>query len=291
MPLARRTLALALTLTRGIGGRTLVKALTRHELLGRPMEQLLDTPAEALRAEYGMTAPTAERWRAERRQRFEEAQALEERLDRQGVSVITALDAAYPIRVEQMDADPPGVLFAYGNFALVESRTFAVLSSRNSPPAALDLIERCAEEAVLGGETLIAGHDTPEYQRAAVVPLRWGAPRIVVLDRGLFQALGEDLSEEPFRAARLWRFQFDPTTDLALSPVLPSGAYHRNSNRVRDRLIASLSARLDFVAVNEGGNMERSLRAALKAGRPVRVCDLSLRYREYRRLGAGVIKA
>lgn len=291
MPLARRTLALALTLTRGIGGKTLVRVLTRHELLSRPMEALLETPVTQLQGEYGLKLGVAERWRAEALTRLQEAQALEERLDRHGVAVVTALDAHYPDRVEQMDSDPPGVLFAYGNFGLLDARTFAVLSSRNSPPAALDAIERYAEEGVLAGETLVAGHDTPEYQRAAVVPLRWGAPRIVVLDRGLFQALGEDLTEEPFRAARLWRFQFDPHTDLALSPVLPTGTYHPNGNKVRDRLIASLSARLDFVLVNEGGNMERSARLALKAGRQVRISDLSVGYRELRKAGATVLKA
>jgi len=204
---------------------------------------------------------------------------------------MTATDAHYPVRIEALDSDPPGVLYLYGNARLLESQTFCVLSSRNSPPAALDQIEKLTEQGIMNAETLVTGHDTHEYQRSAVVPLRWGVPRIIVLDRGMFHALGEDLQEEPFRAARLWRYRFDPQTDLAVSCINPERDYHRESNKIRDRLIASLSLRLDFVWVGEGGNMERLAKQALKAGRPVRVSDLSDCYREMRALGAKVVAA
>jgi predicted Rossmann fold nucleotide-binding protein DprA/Smf involved in DNA uptake len=111
------------------------------------------------------------------------------------------------------------------------------------------------------------------------------------LDRGLFRALGEDLNQEPFRAARLWRYQFDPLTDLAISPCRPELGFAGLNNQVRDRLIASLSDRLDFVEVNPGGNMEKLARQALAAGRKVRVSDRSVAYRELERTGAERIGA
>ena len=141
------------------------------------------------------------------------------------------------------------------------------------------------------GEVVVSGHDTPEYQRSALVPLRWGAPRILCLDRGLFPALGENLTEEPFRAARLWRYQFDPKTDLVVTPFRPESNYPKKSanNKTRDRLIASLSMRLDFVEVAPGGNMEALARMAIKAGRSVRVSDRSVGYRGLIELGATLV--
>jgi len=207
------------------------------------------------------------------------------------VSMLTSVDAHYPRLIEEFDADPPGVLFLYGNKKLLEAKTFSVLSSRNTLPASLELIEKLTEEGVLNGEILVTGHDTPEYQRSAIVPLRWGAPRILCLDRGLFKVLGDDLKDEAFRAARLWRYQFDPGTDLAISPFRPDADFIGINNKIRDRLVGSLSRRLDFVQIAEGGNMLRLARQALKAGRPVRVSDRSLSYRTLRNEGASILES
>jgi DNA processing protein len=177
--------------------------------------------------------------------------------------------------VELMLDDPPGVLFVYGNLRLLDSRTFGVFASRQAGERALLQTEQLAEEGSLQGEVLVSGHTTPEYQRAAVVPLRWGAPRILVLDMGMRAALGDDLKEEPFRLARLWRYQFDPGTDLVVSTQPPDRSYHRNSNRIRDRLAAGLCARLDFPHLAPGGNMHQIALAALRSGRPVRIGEES----------------
>lgn len=289
MKLARRTLALALGLTPGVGGKTLTRVLARNDVLGREPSRFLKLSVESLREEYRLSAKAAQTWVEQGKGLVERAMDLEARLDRFGVTLVTAADAHYPARLEQIDPDPPPVLFLHGNARLLETRTFAVLSSRNTAPAGLREIERLAEEGVLAGEVLATGHDTPEYQASAVVPLRFGAPRILVLDRGLFAALGENLDQEPFRAARLWRYQFDPGTDLAVSSTPPDTPYSARGNRDRDALVAGLALRLDFVAVAEGGNMERLARRAIQAGRPARVSDLSPGYREIAAVGAEII--
>jgi predicted Rossmann fold nucleotide-binding protein DprA/Smf involved in DNA uptake len=211
---------------------------------------------------------------------------LERRLADLGVTLVTTADAHYPPLIEAMDPDPPGALFLYGNLRLLEARTFSVLSSRNARTAELDDIERKAEEGVLGGEVLVTGHDRPEYQRSAIVPLRWGAPRILCLDRGLFRVLGEDLRDEAFRAARLWRYEFDPRTDLVVSPFRPDTDFIGVNNKIRDRLVASLSQRIDFITLSPAGGMQSLLRQALKANRRVRVSDLIPEFRGYVALGA-----
>lgn len=275
-------------MTPEIGGRSVTRILARNELLGRSPEEFLKLAPETWREEYRLTAKSAVAL-ATGKSTLKATKELEEKLSGLGVALVTAVDPHYPTLVEEFDPDPPGVLFLYGNTRLMEAKTFCVLSSRKSRPTDLDLIEKLTEEGVLNSDVLVTGHDTPEYQRSAVVPLRWGSPRILCLDRGLFKVLGETLTEEAFRAARLWRYQFDPSTDMVISPFRPHADFIGVNNQVRDRLVASLSRRLDFVIVNPGGNMEKLARLALKCNRPVRISDRSIGYRQLVELGAGVI--
>lgn len=267
----QRLLSLALISTPGIGGKLLTRILTRCELLSVTPHEFLGFSPEVLVEEYGLKRSVAENWSLGREGRLEVARRLAGQMEAQGVRLVTLADASYPESVEAIDPDPPGALFMYGQHSLLEGRTFAVLSSRKSTESSLNLIEAVAEEGVLRGEVLVAGHDTPEYQRSAVVPLRWGAPRILILDQGMRKVLGPDLKEEAFRMARLWRFQFDPTTDLVVATQPPEGTYHRNSNKVRDRLVAGLSRRLDLIEASAAGNMSALGRRALTSGRSVRV--------------------
>ncbi len=287
---SRRTFALALGITPGIGHKSIVRILARNDLVGRSIREFMSLSDATLREEYRLSQKQADAWESQRSQSLDAAAALEERMDRFGVGMVTAADGHYPQLLEDMDPDPPGVLFFYGNHRIMEAKTFTVLSSRSSSPSALNLVEKLTEEGVLQGDVLVTGHDTPEYQRAAVVPLRWGSPRVLCLDRGLFDCLGEELKDEPFRAARLWRYQFDAKTDLAISLAHPEKGYVTGMNVRRDRLIAGLSRRLDFVNINPGGNMERMARMALKANRAVRISDSFLGSREWTRYGAKMLE-
>ena len=288
MSIAPRTFALHLALTSGIGGKSVTRILARNSLLGRTPSQFLALSREAWREEYRLSAKAVEHLAA-RRDVVGESLELERRLEGLGVTLVTMADAHYPAKIEQFDPDPPGVVFLYGNQRLLAASTFCVLSSRNARLGQLDLIERLTEEAVLNGQVLVTGHDRPEYQRSAVVPLRWGAPRILCLDRGLFRVLGDDLKSEAFRAARLWRYEFDPLTDLVVSPFRPEADFIGVNNQVRDRMVASLADVLNFVHISEGGNMDRIARNALKCQRTVRIADTVDFARTFRALGAEMI--
>jgi predicted Rossmann fold nucleotide-binding protein DprA/Smf involved in DNA uptake len=289
MSLSPRSFQLLLAMTPGMGGKSVTRVVARNSLLGLAPEEFLALSEECFRESYRLSAKAAHGLAAGAQDLVRQTAAIEHRLTALGVHLVTGADAHYPTLVEEMDPNPPGLLFLYGNTKLLESRTFCVLASRNSRPADLHLIERLTEEGVLASEVLVAGHDRPEYQRSAVVPLRWGSPRILCLDRGLFKVLGEDLKDEAFAAARLWRYQFDPETDLAVSPFRPEADFIGVNNKVRDRLVAALSRRLDFANIGPGGNMASLARLALKAGRAVRVSDTILGYREFVALGATVI--
>lgn len=81
--------------------------------------------------------------------------------------------------------------------------------------------EQAAEKLVLDGFTLVVGIHNDWNRRMAILPLRWGSPRIVVFSGGIRYHLGEKLKDEPFRAARLWRHEWDARTDLAVSLRAP----------------------------------------------------------------------
>ncbi len=158
-------------------------------------------------------------------------------------------DSAIPRRSLPYEAEPgfyeAGRLWLYGNVRLLHS-PLAWISGAGGLPShtktELDDLEKRAEQAVLDGKILVAGIHSPAHQRVALVPLRWGAPRIVVMSGGFRYHLGPNLDQEPFRAARLWRFCWDAKVDLAVSrrapDKLPTYARHNPS---LDRLIRQIA--------------------------------------------------
>jgi hypothetical protein len=153
-----------------------------------------------------------------------------------------------PKRDTPYDLEPgyyePGRLWLYGNVRLLQSNLACVGRSLGPPVQTaedMDQIEAEAERIVLGGRVIVCGIHNDAHKRAAVVPLRWGAPRILVVSGGFKYHFGENLNDEPFRAARLWRYKWDPKTDLAVSRRAPHrlptyAAY----NPTVDRLIVGL---------------------------------------------------
>ena len=140
-----------------------------------------------------------------------------------------------------------GGLWLYGNVRLLQGKLSCVEAAFGPGPwsrAVLDDIEREAERRILNAEILVCGVHNEAHQRAAVVPLRWGAPRVIVFSGGIRVHLGANLKNEPFRAARLWRYQWDPKTDLAVSRRAPGKLpTFSRFNRTVDRMIRSLAER------------------------------------------------
>jgi len=136
----------------------------------------------------------------------------------------------------------------YGNVHLLGAALASIPLALGRPyqtPSELDQVERETEQAVLGGKIAVTGVHNPAHQRAAIVPLRWGAPRILVFSGGFHHHLGPDLKEEPFKAARLWRYQFDAKTDLVISRRAPDKLpTFAQFNPTVDRLIERITARL-----------------------------------------------
>jgi hypothetical protein len=155
----------------------------------------------------------------------------------------------HPVRTAPFTLEPgfypEAAHWLYGNVRLLDTILVHVPKAFGQPvhtPSQLDHIERIAEELVLGGRTLVCGIHSPAHQRAAVVPLRWGSPRILVVSGGFYYHLGLKLDQEPFRAARLWRYLCDPKTDLIVSRRAPEkfptyAQYNPTVDRLIERIV------------------------------------------------------
>jgi DNA processing protein len=286
MSISRRTLTLALAITPNIGAKTITRILTKLDLYDRDPDEFIKLGQQAYQEEFKMSRSAAEKFHQLKSQSIQQAVELDQTLSAYGVTAVTAADAHYPRQIEIFDPHPPELLYFYGNNRLLTANTFCVLSSRNTSPEGMIEIEKACEFHILRSRTLVTGTNTNEYQRAALTALRWGSPRILVLDTGFFNALGQDLTEEPFAAARLWRYKFDPRTDLAVSAVNPYHPYFSNANRIRDRIVGGLSMHLDGICIKPGGNMDRLLHLGLRAGRHVQISELSPHHQDLTKSGA-----
>ena len=153
-----------------------------------------------------------------------------------------------PPRSAPFDQEPgfyeDGGVWLYGNARALKSNLAFVARAcgvGERTPSQLDAISAEAMRIVLNSQVLVCGIQNLAHQRATVVPLRWGAPRILVLSGGFKYHFGENLDQEPFRAARLWRRCWDPLTDLAISrrapDKLPTFAHN---NPTIDRMIRAI---------------------------------------------------
>ena len=157
--------------------------------------------------------------------------------------------SSIPRRTAPFDEEPgyhaPAGLWLYGNAKLLEG-PLVFLPQSLGPPThnskELEALEREAENHVLDSKIIVCGVHNIAHQRVAVVPLRWGSPRVVLLSGGFFHHLGTQLDSEPFRAARLWRYQWDPRTDLAISRRAPEKLpTFSTTNRTVDRMVERIA--------------------------------------------------
>ena len=126
----------------------------------------------------------------------------------------------------------------YGNLACVPEAFGLDCHS----PAELNLIDKVAMELVLKGRTLVSGIHNLAHRRVVIAAFAWGSPLIVVLSGGFHYHLGSELDQQPFAAGRLWRYNWDPVSDLVVSRRAPDKlpTYSRHNPTV-DRLIAKLA--------------------------------------------------
>jgi predicted Rossmann fold nucleotide-binding protein DprA/Smf involved in DNA uptake len=253
----------------GIGDRTLAAILRRNAVARRSPEQFLHLSPAQWVEEYGMRRGAAARLASAARARRVEAEETARKLRRTGVSVLTLLDATYPARLLNELDDPPPVLFVYGNRSLLAAPLFAVANSNGASESALAASDSAASAALERGWFPVTGHNRVAYQRPALAAERSGRSVCYVLDRGLLEAFGGDLSRELFPAAHIWSTAYDPERDLTLSAFGLRDHGIAANNRRRDEIVFALADLIFAGEVRAGGQMERICLRALSQGKPV----------------------
>jgi DNA recombination-mediator protein A len=186
---------------------------------------------------------------------------------------LIATDADYPRRLAQAPWSAPPVLFTRGNEDLFDIPAVALLNSADAPSRALDLTDALADRLAAQGVAVVSGHNTRGYKAAAVAAVRHGAPRLLVLDRGLISAPVEALDREPVVPARVWTPEWDALAGLAVAPFRPQDGWTRANSRRRDEIVASLASGLVAVHVRSGGVMAAIAHTACSHGMWLGVCD------------------
>lgn len=253
----------------GVGDKTLSAVLSRNAVLRRSPVQFLSLDADRLVDEYGFRRDAAKHVCAVGVAERERAGTAAREMRRSGVQLITAQDAAYPTRLQDSLDDPPPVLYTYGTLDLISARLFAVANSNGASEQALAATDRAAETAISRGWWPVTGHNRIPYQRPALVARRNGGRICYVLDRGLFEAFGGDLSRELFPAARIWSPAYDPACDLTLSPFPLRAHGLAAHNQRRDEIVFGLALAVFVGEVRQGGHMESECRRAISRSCPV----------------------
>ncbi|GIV10801.1 MAG: hypothetical protein KatS3mg020_0292 [Fimbriimonadales bacterium] len=268
--LTDRQWLLFLTLLPDVGRRALRYVLERQQVRRETPEEILNLPAETLRAEYRLPPRAVYAMREEWARRLQETQQLEEHLTRCGARWLCFQDAAYPHALDDMP-EPPPVLFTYGDHALLNEPCFALLASHTVSARGLRELEEVNESLIAQGFTPIVSATQPAYQRALLCTVRQGAPYVLTLDRGLLSAFAEDLRKEPLRQARIWQAEFDPNRALALSPFRPRDGWVAANGKYRDALIGYLASAVMVIEARPDGYIVQLCRQLLQHGRKVYV--------------------
>ena len=263
----RERLLMMLSCVPGVGERTLARLLES----GIPLARLFEFPAEELQGRFDLS-PRAARSLSGAGERLRVRVAPLERLvARHGIRILVRGSAGYPPRLAAAGDDAPPVLYAYGNPALADRPAVALLSSSGESRTGLERTAALADQFARAGAAVVSGHNRPAYRVAASAAKAAGGCRILVLDRGLLEAFGDDLDRDPVSTARVWGYAFEAESTLALSPYPLDARFAGIRNQRRDCLVALLAHRIVAVEVRPGGVMESECRRARARGPPVLV--------------------
>jgi predicted Rossmann fold nucleotide-binding protein DprA/Smf involved in DNA uptake len=225
-------------------------------------------PEAVLREDYELRPAAIARLCAQREAHEARCRWLLGQLLAAGGRVYLADDAEYPGRVRQRLQPFPAVLYSFGAAGVLQAPTLAILNSRTISEHAVSASLAVVQAVVAQGLTLVTGGMKTGYRIAAVAGRAAAAPRVVVLDRGIFATFGSRMDRDPFGFGP-GRSALDAERTLVISPFrLLDHASPRNGQR-RDELIAALADVIVAVHARAGGQIERVCLEALDRGQSV----------------------
>jgi DNA processing protein len=188
---------------------------------------------------------------------FEEAVEQQQKMAATGTAAITLGDPRYPELLRQI-FDPPLILFARGDLALLRSTGFAVVGTRRPTPYGLGVAEKMSADLARAGLTIVSGMargiDTGAHKGA----LSAGGKTIAVLGCGadiVYPSENRKLSTEIIEKG-LMLSEF-PMSSVAFPQNFP----------IRNRIIAGMSVGLLVVEGAQYSGSAITAKLALDQGR------------------------
>ena len=253
-----------------VGERRLQRVQDEARRRHLPLANLADQPATVLREAFALPARAIERLCSTRAWHDARCALLAARLFRHQVRVCPLGDPQYPVGWARHGDPPPPLAYLHGEPTLLRRPIVALLHSRLVDGSTVSVTARLARAAVGAGFALAVGGMKTTHRIAAVTARALGAPRIVVLDRGLLAAFGGDLDRDPFGFGP-GRTRFDPTRTLVATPFRCEDHAVPRSGRRRDALVAAVADVVVAVHARPDGEVERLGLRALARGQAVAV--------------------
>ncbi len=243
---------LALSLVPGLGARS-IATLVQH--FGSA-SAVLTVPAHRLAGLPRISRRTLDRiGRIDRRQ----VAGLLDRARRSGQRVLVPSDPGFPARLRSIP-DPPPVLFARGDLAVLGRAAVAIVGSRAHSRYGAEVTGRLAEVAAAAGAVVVSGMARGLDAVAQGAALRAGGTSIGVLGTGVDRIY-------PMENRSL--FERIVGQGLLLSEHPPGDPGHRGAFPRRNRLISGLADALVVVEAAEGSGTLITVNCALEQGRDV----------------------
>jgi len=251
---------LALANIPGLGVKGIANIWTRNTTSGRTLVDFFHLHPEVWKREYGLTQRSIDA--------LHDPNTLEADT-RVLQQTLAARDITWFIRD---DADFP-LVFMFGNSALLEQSTAALLNSRVSEAEreALEITFLLTQQLAQRDFTLVTSLHQFGYVMTAYKARKLNAPLIFVLDRGIVPVVDE-IQKRGTLIGKGENFDFDPTRHLLVSPFKPLEKGARGHGAWRDRCVIALAQYPIAVHIRSGGNMESALLKAHQRGKSIWVC-------------------
>jgi len=257
---------LALSKVKGIGSKTLIDISNRNKETGISIEEFWNLKKSRMNEEYAIRNSVIEEI-IRKGKNSADVNALQRELDNKMVKVITLEDELFPARLKEM-AQPPFILYAYGNLNLLNKNSVAIVGSRTISNEGLALSYKFSNLLLEQGITVLKG-DTRDIDTIAHIAAKnTKGFELTVLSEGILTSLNK--LEKKNR-------QIDTSKTLILSFTDPNLHWKSYVERKRNQLVFSLSDDIIVVEAREGGIiMDESIKAIEKSKKLFVV-----RYEEY----------
>ncbi len=190
---------------------------------------------------------------------IEAASAEIEGWRRQGMQLLTVLDARYPENLRAVHDRPP-FLFMAGQLEAADARSLAVIGSRRASNEGIRAAQTIAAELAARGYTVVsglaAGIDTAAHQAA----LDGGQRTIAVIGTGLLHSYPPENASLQRQIA---------TQCAVVSQFWPGAPPTRRSFPMRNAVMSGITLGTVIVEASETSGARTQARLALSQGRPV----------------------